>query len=284
MAPDRLRFDFTHFSPLTPLEIENIENFMNDRIRDNDPVTATVMSYKDAMDIGAIALFGDKYEDKVRVLQVGNYSTELCGGTHLHSTGEIRLFKIISETAVASGVRRIEALTGDGALNYLKNRDQNLKEIETELRVTPREASKKIKQMTERTRELERQLGHFQEKTISENTKDLLNLVKEKNGIKILAIPLSVSNIGMLRSYCDQLRDRLKSGIIVLGAHLDNRAILIAAVTKDLTSRYSAHDIIQKLSPLIGGRGGGKPDLAQGGGPHIDKLLEALKKTFDVIS
>ncbi len=283
VASDRLRFDFTHFSPLTPLEIENLENFINERIRANDPVTATVMSYKDAMDIGAMALFGDKYEDKVRVLQVGNYSTELCGGTHLHGTGEIRIFKIISETAVAAGVRRIEALTGDNALHYLKNRDERLKEIEIELRVTSGEASKRIKQILDRAKELERQLGHFQDKTISESTKDLLDLVKEKNGIKILVTTLSVSNIDMLRTYCDQLRDRLKSGIVVLGTNLNNRAILMAAVTKDLTSRYSAHDIIQKLSPLVGGRGGGKPDLAQGGGPLTNKLSEVLQKASEYI-
>ncbi|MBI2646119.1 MAG: alanine--tRNA ligase, partial [Deltaproteobacteria bacterium] len=283
VAPDRLRFDFTHFSPLTPLEIENIENFMNERIRANDPVTATVMSYKDAMDIGAMALFGDKYGNKVRVLQVGNYSTELCGGTHLHSTGEIRLFKLLSETAVAAGVRRIEALTGDGAFHYLKNRDERLKEIETELRVTSGEASKRIKQMADRTKELEREISHFQDKKISESTKDLLDLVKEKNDVKILATILSVSNIDMLRTYCDQLRDRLKSGIVVLGTNLNGRAVLMSAVTKDLTSRYSAHDIIQKLSPLVGGRGGGKPDLAQGGGPQTEKLSEAIQKTFELI-
>ena len=283
VAPDRLRFDFTHFSPLTPLEIENLENFMNEHIRANDPVTSTVMSYKDALDIGAMALFGDKYEDKVRVLQVGNYSTELCGGTHLHATSEIRLFKIISETAIAAGVRRMEALTGDGAFQYLKARDGKLKEIEDSLHITPGEASKKIKQITERTKELERELGRFQDKSISESTQDLLNLVKEKNGVKILAAHLSVSNVEMLRTYCDQLRDRLKSGIVVLGANLNNRAILMAAVTHDLTSRYSAHDIIQKISPLIGGRGGGKADLAQGGGPQTDKLSEALQKASDFI-
>ncbi len=282
VAPDRLRFDFTQFQPLTPMELENLENFMNERIRVNDPVSATEMSFKEAMDIGAIALFGDKYEDRVRVLQVGDYSTELCGGTHLKGTGEIRLFKIISETGVSAGVRRMEALTGDGAFKFLKNRDEELKHIESDLKIT-KDAPQKIKTLLHQYKDLERQLTSTQDKSIEGHTKDLLSLVQEKNGVRFLATTVTAQNIPSLRTYCDQLRDKLKSGIIVLGSEIDGRAVLIAAVTKDLTSKYSAHDLIQKLSPLVGGKGGGKPDLAQGGGPNNGALTDTLNHVSELI-
>ncbi|HBQ20655.1 MAG: alanine--tRNA ligase [Deltaproteobacteria bacterium RIFCSPHIGHO2_02_FULL_38_15] len=283
VAPDRLRFDFTHFQPLTPLEIENLENFMNDKIAASDPVTVTVMSFKDAMEIGAMALFGDKYEDRVRVIQVGDYSIELCGGTHLHSTSQIRLFKIISETGVSAGIRRIEALTGKGAFQYLKTRDEKLGEIELELKTKASDVPHRVKSLLERTKELERELSKSQDKRVSEESKDLLSQVKEKNGVKILAAVISASDISVLRTYCDTLRDRLKSGIIVLGAEIQGRAVLVSAVTKDLTSTYSAHDIIQKLSPLIGGKGGGRADLAQAGGPDISHLNDAIQKAFEKV-
>lgn len=280
VAPDRLRFDFTHFSPLSPMEIERLENFMNERIRANDSVTAAVMSFKEAIDIGAMALFGDKYEDKVRVLQIGDYSVELCGGTHLHSTGEIRLFKIISESAISAGVRRIEALTGDGAFYYLKSRDVALREIENELQTSL--AHQKVKGLLEKTKQLEKQVSSSQGKFISESAKGLLNLVKEKNGVKILATVVRVSDIKHLRTYCDELRNHLRSGIIVLGANIEGRAVLISAVTKDLITRYSAHDIIQKLSPIVGGKGGGKPELAQGGGPDVSKLSQSIEGVYSL--
>lgn len=283
VAPDRLRFDFTHFSPLTPLEIKKLEDFMNERIGVDDSVQATTMSYKEALDLGAMALFGEKYEDRVRVLQVGDYSVELCGGTHLHGTGEIRLFKIVSETAISAGVRRIEALTGDAALAYLMKRDQILKDVEDELKTPEKDLLPRVKQWVQRAKALESQQSKFQEKGIAEETKELLNQVKEINGIKIIATILAVTDIQILRRYCDHLRDRMKSGIVVLGAVMNNRAVLLASVTKDLTGHYSADEIIRKLSSVVGGKGGGKPDLAQGGGPLVDKLSSAIEIAWKLV-
>ncbi|MEK7790402.1 MAG: alanine--tRNA ligase [Deltaproteobacteria bacterium] len=280
VAPDRLRFDFTHFSPMTSFEIKRLEDFMNERISANDPVSASVMSYKEAIDLGAMALFGEKYEERVRVLQVGDYSVELCGGTHLHGTGEIRLFKIISETALASGVRRIEALTGDAAVKYLEKRDQILRDIEDELKTTEKDVGKRVQQLVSYAKELEKRKGQLEEKGIAGHVKELLEGVRETGGVKILATVLNVSEVRVLRTYCDHLRDQMKSGIVVLGAIIENRAVLIAAVTKDLTGRYSADQIIRKLSVIVGGKGGGKPDLAQGGGPQTNKLSEAISAAY----
>ncbi len=255
---------------------------MNDRIRANDPVTATVMSYKDALDIGAMALFGEKYEEKVRVLQIGDYSTELCGGTHLHGTGEIRLFKIISETAVAAGVRRLEALTGEGALAYLSKRDEILKEIEEEVKTTGLHTIEKVKNLSVKIKELERHHSILQDQEIASHAKEWRNLVREKNGVKILATTLSVNNDKTLRSYCDAMRDQLESGIIVLGGDLGGRAVILVSVSGDLTDRFCAHDIIQKLLPTIQGRGGGKRDFAQGGSSSVKNLSQAIKQAYEI--
>ena len=292
VAPDRLRFDFTHFSPLTSREIKNIEDFMNERIRLNDPVTATVMSYKEAREVGAIALFGEKYGQTVRVLQIGDYSTELCGGTHLTGTGEIRLFKIISETALGAGVRRLEALTGEGALNFLTGRHETLKEIETDLKSSPKDVVHRVQQLIATSKTLARHQATRRDQDISEKAKALMDKIQIKKGIQILAAVLPEADAGSLRTYCDVLRDRMKSGIVVLGAKVEvppagaspagERALLLAAVTQDLTSKFSAHEIIQKIAPLIGGKGGGKPDLAQGGGPDTHKLSEAILKVYDL--
>jgi alanyl-tRNA synthetase len=258
--------------------IKRLEDFMNERISADDPVNASIMSYKEAIDLGAMALFGEKYEERVRVLQVGDYSIELCGGTHLHGTGEIRLMKIVSETAVAAGVRRIEALTGDAAVKYLEKRDQILRDIEDELKATEKNILPRVKQLVSYTKELERRHLQVQDKGIAEEAQALLSHIQEINGVKILATILTVTDIQILRTYCDHLRDQMKSGIVVLGAIIDHRAVLLAAVTKDLTGRYSADQIIRKLSAIVGGKGGGKPDLAQGGGPAADKLSEAISK------
>jgi len=281
VAPDRLRFDFTHFSPLTEMEIQKLENFMNEHIRGNDPVTATVMSYKEATDIGAMALFGEKYGDKVRVLQVGNYSTELCGGTHLSGTGEIRLFKIISETALGAGVRRLEALTGDGAFQYLVKRDETLKNIETHLKASSKEVEGRVHQLLTKTKKLEREQSKLQDRSISEKANTLLSEKKVIHGVNVIATKVATTDARALRTYCDVLRDKMKSGVVVLGADLGSRAVILVAVTKDLTQKYSAHSIIQKICPIIGGKGGGRPDFAQGGGPDTKKLDEALKKAFE---
>ena len=283
VAPDRLRFDFTHFSPLTSMEIEGLEKFMNERIRAQDPVTATVMSYKEAIDLGAMALFGEKYEDNVRVLQIGNYSTELCGGTHLHDTGEIRLFKIISETAIAAGVRRIEALTGDGAFSYLKSRDETLKEIEEELKASSQNVFERVKQTTQKVKELERGQEKFLDQSIAGQSKALLSKTETIHGIQVIAQKINVPNSKALRTLSDQLKNELKSGIIILGADLEGRASLTVAVTQDLVSKYSANDLIQKLGTILGGKGGGRNDFAQGGGPDARKLSDVFRKVKELL-
>ncbi|MBI4040897.1 MAG: alanine--tRNA ligase [Deltaproteobacteria bacterium] len=278
VAPDRLRFDFTHFSSVTERQWEQLESWMNERIAAQDPVTATIMSHQEALDIGAIALFGEKYENQVRVLQIGNYSTELCGGTHLHNTGEIRLFKIISETAVAAGIRRIEAVTGDAALQYFSKRDHLTKDLQNLLKVGSNELLQKVTQLLEKLKEYERKQSQWIDQSISQTAKEIIKNARNIAGVQVLTERVLVSDMKSLRIFSDQAKERLGSGIIILGAEMEGTAAVTVAVTKDLIPRYSAHDLIQKLTPLLGGKGGGRADFAQGGGPQVDKLTEVLQK------
>jgi alanyl-tRNA synthetase len=266
VTPERLRFDFTHFAPLTAGEIERVEEIVNDFIMENSAVNSREMSAKDAMESGAIALFGEKYGDTVRVVRVGEVSSELCGGTHVHAAGNIGFFKIVSETGIAAGVRRIEALTGRGALRHVRQMEEERKKIASLVKAEGGDPAEK------------REIETLQSRLNASASADLLAKAREVSGVKVLAIKVANGDPKGMRELSDTLKERIGSGIIALGGESAGKVNLLVAVTKDLTGRYQAGDLIRKLAPIIGGSGGGKPDLAQAGGTLVEKLGEALDK------
>jgi alanyl-tRNA synthetase len=282
--PERLRFDFTHFAAMTDEELSRVEELVNGYIMENSDVNATEMSVSDAMESGATALFGEKYGERVRVVRVGEVSMELCGGTHVHAAGEIGLFKIISEAGIAAGVRRIEALTGTGALSHVQELEEGKRRIAAMLKTEGSDPVDKLEKLIARQREMQREIEALQGKLNSAHSSDLLSGAREINGIKLLAVELSGANPKGLRELSDTLKDRIGSGIIVLGVVADNKANLLVAVTKDLTARFKAGDLVRELAPIIGGSGGGKPDLAQAGGSKPENLKAALDKVAELIA
>ncbi|HEX7407220.1 MAG TPA: alanine--tRNA ligase [Candidatus Binatia bacterium] len=284
VAPDRLRFDFNHHGPISDEELWRIEEDVNTRIRENAAVLTEEMAYPDAIKLGALAFFGDKYGDRVRVVRTGDYSTELCGGTHVERTGDIGFFKVRAETGVAAGVRRVEALTGDGALAWMRGREQLLREIGELVHASEEEVAARVARLVAQQRELEKQLQQLQSKLTGSQSDDLLRQARQVDGITVLAAEVEGADDRALRDLADRLRDQIRSGIIVLGTTRGERALLLAAVTRDLTKRYHAGEIIKRIAPLIGGSGGGKPDLAQAGGKEPAKLREALEAVYQIVS
>jgi alanyl-tRNA synthetase len=283
VAPDRLRFDFTHQGPVPPAELLAIEDLVNRHLRANEPVTHEEMAYDEAIRRGALAFFGDKYGDRVRVVRMGDFSTELCGGTHVRRTGDIGLLKLRSEGGVASGVRRIEALTGPGALSWVRDREQRLRELGEILKGPEDAAVERLQKLLQREKELERSLAELQSKVAGQRTGDLASKARRVNGIAILAARVDNVDDKALRELADRLREKLGTGIVVLGTQRGDKALLLAAVTKDLVGRYSAGEIIKKIAPVVGGGGGGRADLAQAGGPDPSKIDEALEKVYEVV-
>ncbi len=284
VAPERLRFDFTFQGPIAPERLREIEDEVNALIRENSPVTSEELSYDEAIRRGALAFFGDKYGDLVRVVRMGDASTELCGGTHVRRTGDIGLFKLRGESGVAAGVRRVEALTGEGALGWMHQREQVLREI-GEILKGPEEASvERLERLLAERRELERRLEEAQSKLAGSQSADLVSRARRVNGVAVLAARVENVDDKGLREMADQLRGRLGSGIVVLGTRRGEKALLLAAVTKDLVDRYSAGRIIKEIAPIVGGGGGGKPELAQAGGPDPSRLDAALDKVYEVVS
>jgi len=262
VAPDRLRFDFSYNVPLTLGEIETIERAVNAEIRANHTAGVHVTTPEKAVAEGALALFGEKYGEKVRVVKFGN-SVELCGGTHAHHTGEIGLFKIISESGVASGIRRIEAVTGEGALDWIKKSSQEMQQ--------------KLQQSEEKLRQLEKQISQLKEKLTSSMSQDLLSDVREIAGIKVLTAKIDDLDSRGLRNAVDQLKNKLGKGIIVLASIKDQRVSFVAGVTKNYTSQFKAGELVSLLAAQVGGKGGGRPDLAEGGGTQIENVSKALQ-------
>jgi alanyl-tRNA synthetase len=283
VAPDRLRFDFTHFAPMEKEELERVEALVNQKIRENLKLETKVMNVEEALQTGAMALFGEKYGEKVRVVRISDFSMELCGGTHSSRTGDIGLFKIVSESGVAAGVRRIEALTGEGAYRFIKEEERELWEIASSLRAVPGELLSKIDRLLERQKELERELSSFHDKLSSQEVSDLLPLVKEIKGVKVLSAKVDGKDIKRMREFVDQLKGKMGSGIILLGGQSQNKVSLLMGVTPDLTQRFNASELIKKIAFLIGGTGGGRPDFAQAGGADAKKLDEALKAIENLI-
>ena len=282
VTPDRLRFDFTHFSPMTAEEIRRVEVLVNGHIMGNSPVDAREMPATEALAGGATALFGEKYGDIVRVVRVGDVSSELCGGTHVHGAGEIGFFKILSEAGIAAGVRRIEAQTGNGALAVVHQMEDEQRGIATLLKAEGGSTLDRVEKLLASQRELQKELEALQAKLNANKSADLIQQVREQNGIKILAVKVEGDAKG-LRELSDTLKARIGSGIIVLGAADAAKANLLVAVTSDLASRWKAGDIIKAIAPIVGGNGGGKPELAQAGGSKPENLAEALDAVFQIV-
>ena len=283
VSPDRLRFDFTHFAPIEKEDLERIEALVNQKIRENLKVETKIMPVEEALQTGAMALFGEKYGEQVRVVMVSDFSIELCGGTHTSRTGDIGLFKIVNETGVAAGVRRIEALTGEGAYRFVKEEERELWEIASSLKSTPGELSSKVERLLQRQKELEREILSLQDKLSHQEILDLLLLVREVKGVKVLSAKVDGKDPKRMREFVDQLKARIGSGIILLGGRSQDKVSLIMGVTADLTHRFNANDLIKKIALHIEGTGGGRPDFAQAGGTDPEKLDEALKAIDDLI-
>jgi len=284
VLPDRLRFDFTHFSGLSPEDLARIEVTLEEAIQRNLPVATSVLPVAEAIKTGAMALFEEKYGDTVRMVAVPGVSQELCGGTHVKQTGELGFCKIISESSVAAGVRRIEAACGAVALAQVQEEGRILQDIARRLKVSPAEVSGRLDKILARQRDLEKQLEALQGQLASARSGDLLDQVRQVDGIKVLALQVEVTDPKGLRDFADKLKDRLQSGIIILGSRSDDKAMLISVVTKDLTGRYHAGKIVGDLAALVGGKGGGRPDMAQAGGPEPDRLPEALAQAYDIVA
>ena len=283
VAPDRLRFDFSHYEPLTRNQLDDIESQVNAEIRRNAAAEIRMLPYDKAIESGALALFGEKYGDKVRVLSLGDFSTELCGGTHVARTGDIGLFKIISETGVAAGVRRVEALTGEGALGWVKAGDASLNALAGLVKSSRDELTTRIGALLERNRELERELGKARTKLAGERGGELADQAVDVNGIKVLAATIEGADPKLLRDTVDKLRAKLGSSVIVLSSVEDGKVRLVAGVSKDQTGQIKAGDIIAKVAAMVGGRGGGRADMAQAGGSDPTALPAALAAVPDLV-
>jgi len=281
VSPEKSRFDFTHFFALDEFEIQTIENLLNEKILENLPVVTSVVDIKTAIESGAMALFGEKYGEMVRTISVPGFSTELCGGTHCKATGEIGLFVIISEGSVASGIRRIEALTGSPAFLYLRHKKSELEAFKTLLKTE--RPLEKVERLLSDMKSLEKEIQKL--KTDSRDViTEALREAKEIKGVRVVKVRHDGLNPEELRHLADNIRDRLHSGIIVVSSVSDGKASIVCMVTKDLKHRYNAGEIIRRISKTAGGSGGGNPELAQGGTKEIEKLDEALEEVYDIVT
>lgn len=283
VTPDRLRFDYTHFSPLTEREKTRIQNLVNEKIRENIPVTTQEMKIEDAMKEGAMALFGEKYGGEVRVVSVPGFSKELCGGTHINATGDIGLFQIASEGGIASGVRRIEAVTGKAAMEKIQKESEMLAGIRALLKVGPEEELNRLKKLLEKTRETEKEIAGLKEKLVSGKGSGLLDGLKKIGDVSLLIKRVEGMDTKTLRTFIDNAKNQIQSGVVVVGTATDGKVMLAAGVTKDLTDRFQAGTIIKEIAGIVGGSGGGRPDMAQAGGTKVDKIDEALARVESLL-
>ena len=283
VAPDRMRFDFTHYTALTERERDRIEEFVNERIIENHPVETLVMDIDQAVASGAMALFDEKYGDTVRVVMVKDVSKELCGGTHTRASGDIGPFKILSEAGVAAGVRRIEAVAGRHAYQAFKREEQSILEIAQLLKASDLDVVSRVERLVAQAKSLEKELDRLRHKVQSSQAGDVVSEARLVDGVRVLAKRVDGMDPKELRDFGDKLRDRLGSGILALGSVKDEKVSLIVMVTKDLTKRFHAGQLIKDLAVILGGTGGGKPDLAQSGGKDPEKLDAALEELFTVI-
>jgi alanyl-tRNA synthetase len=278
---ERLRFDFSHFEPVTPEQLKEIENLVNQHIRLNHEVETKLMDQEAAKASGAMALFGEKYDEEVRVLSMSDFSVELCGGTHVKRTGDIGVFKIISESGIAAGVRRIEAVTGQHALDYLEQGEQYLQDIAGQVKGARDSVKDKVRQVVAKNRELEKELEQLKAKLASSQGSDLASQAEEIAGIKILAARLDGVDPKSLRDTVDQLKNKLASAAVVLATVKGDKVSLVAGVTKDATDKIKAGDLVNQVAQQVGGKGGGRPDMAQAGGSQPENLDSALASVND---
>ena len=284
VTPERLRFDFTHFTPITQEELETIETIANEEIRANTPLDTAMLGKEEAIKTGAVALFGEKYGDKVRVVSIGNFSRELCGGTHVRATGEIGLVKITAETGIAAGVRRIEAVTGPEAFNIFQGREKQLAKLANLLKVPAENLDTKIEKLLRLNKDLEKEVSRLTAKLTLNDIDGIINRAKMVGDTKVVVSRVVLDSPKTLREMGDKIRDKLGRGIVVLGGEYQGKAALLTMVSKNLTDRYKAGNIISEIAGLVGGKGGGRPDMAQAGGPNPDKLNEALEAVYKIIA
>jgi alanyl-tRNA synthetase len=283
VAPDRLRFDFSHTQAVTPEELRRIEELVNVAIRRNDPADIRVMSLDEAVASGAMSLFGEKYESDVRVLAFGDFSKELCGGTHVERTGDIGLFKVISESGVAAGVRRVEAVTGQAAYEWVVRIDQVMRDIASLLRGSREDVDEKVRELVERAKKLEKEVQQLKSKLATGRGGDVSAQAKEVGGIKVLAVQIEGADAKALRDSVDQLKQKLGSSVVVLATVQDGKVVLVAGVSADLVTQLKAGDIAGEVAAQIGGRGGGRADFAQAGGTEPEKLGAALASVENLV-
>ncbi len=281
VAPDRLRFDFSHPEPIDPAELRRIEQIVNARIRANEAADIRVMPYQQAIDLGAMALFGEKYGDQVRVVRFGDLTTELCGGTHVDRTGDIGLFRIVEETGVAAGVRRIEAITGARAVEWVEEQASEVRQVADMLRASPENIRVRLEQVLDRQRQAEKELERLKQKLASQAGGDLADSAVDVDGIRVVASTLEGGDAKSLRDTVDQLKNKLGSAAVVLAAVDGGKVRLVAGVTSDLTDRVKAGELVNVVAQQVGGKGGGRPDMAQAGGSEPDGLPAAMKSVPD---
>ena len=282
VTPDRLRFDFTHFSAMTPEEIKKVEELVNQKIQENLDVVTQEMTLDEAKKTGAMALFGEKYGEKVRVVKMGDFSTELCGGTHVANTGTIHAFKILSEAGIAAGVRRIEALTGEGLMRYYENQEQELAEAAKAAKTTPADLKAKIESMLEEIKALHAENDKLKSKLANESLGDVMNQVRDVKGVKVLAAKVADVDMNGLRGLGDQLKDKLGEGVIVLASVQGDKVNLMVTAT-DEAQKKGAHagNLVKAIAGLVGGGGGGRPNMAQAGGKNPAGVDAALEKAYE---
>ena len=283
VSPERLRFDFTHYAPLTRAEIRKIEDLVNEQIWMNADVQTSVMDLDSAMKSGAMALFGEKYQEKVRVVEVPGFSKELCGGTHVSATGTIGLFKIAGESGIAAGIRRIEAVTGPASLERFRSDEQILDSVQTQNKVSRHDIPAFVEKLQAQVRDLQHQILDLKTQSARAGVSSMLDRTKEIQGVKVLAATLPETDRASLRNVADELKQKMGSGIVILGAPNEEKAALVVMVTSDICKRVPAGQIIKQIAPLVGGAGGGKPELAEAGGKDHSKLAEAIEHSYAVI-
>lgn len=279
----RLRFDFTHFSPVTPEEIIKVEKIVNGEVRQNIPISSAVLDREEAIEGGATALFGEKYGDEVRVVSIGDFSKELCGGTHTAATGDIGLFKIVHETGIAAGVRRIEAVTGRRAIDWLHEYEQKTAELCGVVGSPLESAAEKIANLQKKQKALEKELAAVTANMALSHLDEVLAGAVDVQGIKVVAAKVQLDSPKTLREIGDKLRDKLHTGVAVLAGEFGGKAALLAIVSKDLTAKVKAGDIVNHAAAVVGGKGGGRPDMAQAGGSMPDKIDEAIEKVPGIV-
>jgi alanyl-tRNA synthetase len=283
VAPDRLRFDFTHFAPLSAAEIQAVEDEVNYQIWSDVEVETHLMDLDSAMQSGAVALFGEKYQEEVRVVEVPGYSKELCGGTHVPATGTIGAFKIVSENGIAAGIRRLEALTGPGALERFREDERLLDTIQADYKVGRQEIPAFIEKLQGQIRDLQRQVSELKVQSARSALAGVAGQMREVQGVKVLAQMVPETDRTGLRSLADELKNKLGSGVVILGTPQDGKAALVVMVSGDLCQRLPAGKIIKQIATLVGGSGGGKAELAEAGGKDPGRLAEAIEKSYGIV-